>query len=570
MENEPDGLCSGECVQNRMMLWKAVEEGRENDVRSLLPETECDINGKDHRGCTLLSTAVALGLTTIVNLLFKKDGIDLNVKDDEGYTPLNEAASRGYEDIVSLLLVKEDVELNPRDMLDRTPLSAAAANGHEAIVSLLLKRDDIELNPRDIHGETPLSLALARGHEAVAALLLNQDDIDLGPDYSMERGYALLSTALEQGFQRMASSILQAKINHNPEIPTGRSPLSWAAEKNRMYQTKLLLNISTLNPNQHDSGGRTPLSRAAENNSISAVNLLLENSGVNVDCKDQDGSTPLLRAVVKQHNIVVFSLAARDTVTLHSLVQEGNLSPIEYLLDNGYAINTKDSQGQTPLHIAILNHHFEIADKLLSRGADVNVEDKHSTNPLSLAVQLQLRDFAELLLENFACMRGIKFKSWRKLYQEFHPQFCLHILERATGVRKVNFFSMNDTPPSETEIGRQLFLSSTYQAWSLTMLTFPEAVTASFANLPDSEDTNRIISYHQYNGQHSRAYTIAPVPTLQAGSGKSQITWEGFGVAWTWVDLREDDEPTQMTEGYQYFSMLQDGWIPEDGIEMFQ
>jgi hypothetical protein len=115
-----------------------------------------------------------------------------------------------------------------------------------------------------------------------------------------------------------------------------------------------------------------------------------------------------------------------------------------------------------------------------------------------------------------------------------------------------------------------LSLSSTYQAWSSIMLASHGVGRPSFTKLPDLEDTMRIMPYHQYSSLESRAYAIAPVPTLQVGSGESRITWEGSGVAWTMVDLGEDSGSARKTKDDRYFSMLQDGWIPDDGIELFQ
>nr|CEG05170.1 unnamed protein product [Fusarium clavum] len=149
--------------------------------------------------------------------------------------------------------------------------------------------------------------------------------MDLYFSGSMDIGYAFLSKALEKGLQTIASKILNTRISHNSEIPTGRSPLSWTAEKGRIGEMKLILQITTICPNVRDAEGRTPLSRAAENNSISAVHLLLENSDIDADYEDLDGRTPLLKAIENQHPIVVSILAGRDTVTLHSLVRKGDL-----------------------------------------------------------------------------------------------------------------------------------------------------------------------------------------------------------------------------------------------------
>lgn len=187
---------------------------------------------------------------------------------------------------------------------------------------------------------------------------------------------------MDRGLQDIASKILIAKISRNVEIPIGRSPLSWAAERNKTDQVRSILRIDTLDPNLRDAQGRTPLSRAAECDSISVVSLLLESSRIDVNIGDLDRRTPLSIAADTQNYAVVSILVTRDTVTLHSLVREGNLSSVEILLDNWYDINTKNDKGHSSLHVTVDNNRFDIAVKLLKRGADVNAEDHYSTTPL--------------------------------------------------------------------------------------------------------------------------------------------------------------------------------------------
>lgn len=82
----------------------------------------------------------------------------------------------------------------------------------------------------------------------------------------------------------------------------------------------------------------------------------------------------------------------------------------------------------------------------------------------------------------------------------------------------------------------------------------------------NSEDPNPFDSHHHYDSKGSRAFAIAQVPNFTLG----QIIWEGCGVGWTSDDLEKSSGSPQKTKDYQYYSMLQDGWIPDDGIELFQ
>ncbi|TXB96358.1 hypothetical protein FocTR4_00016756 [Fusarium oxysporum f. sp. cubense] len=382
----------------RTPLIKAASNGHGAIVRQLLERNDIDVNLGNDEGDTPLVEAAWNGHETVVSLLLGKTDIQPNARGESGITPLYTAAAEGHNIVVGLLLERDDIELNVKTSSDETPLFAAANNGHESVTKLLLSRDGIDLNV-NCHGDTPLSAALDRGHKVVSELLLYQEGNELEHNGSIDRGYFLLSKALDRGLQDIASKILIAKISRNVEIPIGRSPLSWAAERNKTDQIRSILRIDTLDPNLRDAQGRTPLSRAAECDSISVVSLLLESSRIDVNNGDLDGRTPLSIAADTQNYAVVSILVTRDTVTLHSLVREGNLSSVEILLDNRYDINTKNGVGQSSLHVAVDNNRFDIAVRLLSRGANVNAEDHSSTTPLCLAVQQKRRDFAELLLD---------------------------------------------------------------------------------------------------------------------------------------------------------------------------
>ncbi|KAH7232987.1 ankyrin repeat-containing domain protein [Fusarium tricinctum] len=556
-----------EAVQlTHRLLWTAVKEGRKERVSPLLRAEDIDINGSDHFDRTLLLIAADLPSSEIFMLLLDKDDTELNTKDRQGNTPLSLAVRNGDEAMATLLLAKDKIEVNPRDMMDCTPLHAAAFHGHEAITKLLLDRPDIELNPRNTTDDTPLHEAASNGHEVVTWLLLARDGIELNS--RNEAGYTPLVRALYGGTRLL----LSCSLTSLPQLGNSHWPLTIVLGRGERQENpvQLILGMATIDPNSHDAEGRTPLPRAAENNSISAVHLLLGDSRIDVDCEDLDCRTPLSRAIENQHNIVVSILAGRDTVTLHSLVREGNLPPMEILLDNGYDLDARDSKGQTSLHLAIFHNHFDIAEKLLSRGADVNAEDYSFTTPLSLAIRLERCNFAELLLCSCASIRGIKVESWRALYTGIPPQFNMYISETASGAQRVDFSNTADVLVNRSEIERLLCISSTYEAWWLSMDRIYGMCIPSPTTLSSSEDTMRMVSNYHCDSKRSTAFAIALVPNFQLAPKTGQvISWEGCGVGWTLDDFERSSGSTGKTRDHQYYSMLQDSWIPNHGIELF-
>lgn len=114
-------------------------------------------------------------------------------------------------------------------------------------------------------------------------------------------------------------------------------------------------------------------------------------------------------------------------------------------------------------------------------------------------------------------------------------------------------------------------LSSTYEAWLLSMDRTHGMWMPPPTSLSSLADTMRMVSNYQYDSKRSRAFAIALVPNFQLDPKKGQvIIWEGCGVGWTLDDFERSSGSTGKTRYHQYYSMLQDSSIPDDGIKLFQ
>ena len=79
---------------------------------------------------------------------------------------------------------------------------------------------------------------------------------------------------------------------------------------------------------------------------------------------------------------------------LHYAVIYYNLNTVQFLLDNGFSPNEKDSEGNTPLHYAVGNNLLECVKMMQNQGADPNVINNKKQNALHLAVK---NDNAEMV-----------------------------------------------------------------------------------------------------------------------------------------------------------------------------
>ena len=116
------------------------------------------------------------------------------------------------------------------------------------------------------------------------------------------------------------------------------------------------------------------LNEAADDGDLAKVRKLL-NKGYNVNERDSNGYTPLM-------------WVAGDS---------NRLDIVKALLDKGADVNLRADDGRTPLSISCFLGNTEVVKLLLAKGADVTATNRQGTTPLQQAVTYQRTEIADLL-----------------------------------------------------------------------------------------------------------------------------------------------------------------------------
>jgi ankyrin repeat protein len=125
-------------------------------------------------------------------------------------------------------------------------------------------------------------LMAGREHGAVVKMLLGTGKVDV--DSKDESGRTPLSWAAEKGRGPIVKMLLDiGKVDVDSKDNDGRTPLSWAAEKGCGAVVKMLLDIDTVDVDSKDEGGRTPLSWAADTGDVAVVKMLLDTGKVDIE-----------------------------------------------------------------------------------------------------------------------------------------------------------------------------------------------------------------------------------------------------------------------------------------------
>lgn len=130
--------------------------------------------------------------------------------------------------------------------------------------------------------------------------------------------------------------------------------------------------------------------------SISISDLLC---GLHVACANGDLSQ-VEYLLNNESNIDAWDIFSRTP--LHYAARNGHLEVVMLLLEYSVNTNVQDHQGLTPLHMAVQNGYIRIAESLLARNADVGAQDANKNTPLHLAVRANHIHIVNTLIESEA------------------------------------------------------------------------------------------------------------------------------------------------------------------------
>jgi ankyrin repeat protein len=122
----------------------------------------------------------------------------------------------------------------------------------------------------------------------------------------------------------------------------------------------------------------------------------------------KSGDLEKVKALLKANPDLVNSKDSNGETPLHIAAAKGYKDVAELLLANKADVNAKDSTDETPLHDAATDGHKEVVKLLLANRADVNAKDNDGLTPLHEAASqpqkgvLEYKDVVELLLANKA------------------------------------------------------------------------------------------------------------------------------------------------------------------------
>jgi len=303
-------------------------------VRALLQQGG-DVNGAQGDGMTALHWAAQNGDAELAQLLLASGAHIMATTRIGRYTPLHVAAQGGHP-LVARKLVDAKADVHAVTTTGALPLHFAAASGNAETIALLLDRG-ADINAREPQwGQTPLMFAAGSGRTEAVKVLLSR-----GAD------------------ARIAAKVVDISARNRRDAASSRERSARIAAIQKELAAKAAA-----------SAGPRPAALPAAGR-----------GGVRGDDMGNEPEPLGYADLVGAHGgLTALLLAAREGFTETAFA----------LLDSGADINQVSEADRTsPLLMATINGHFDLAMKLLARGASVTTESDGGATPLYGVLNMQ-------------------------------------------------------------------------------------------------------------------------------------------------------------------------------------
>ncbi|KAH3761631.1 26S proteasome non-ATPase regulatory subunit 10 [Pelomyxa schiedti] len=192
--------------------------------------------------------------------------------------------------------------------------------------------------------------------------------------------------------ERVSAMITSRQVTVDQPDSDKRTAFHWGCSRGDVAMASRLMELGA-DTQPVDGAGWTPLMSASSAGHVPIVQMLLRVPDIGVNTPNNQGNTALQYACSKGHVEIVQKLLAagakpsiRDrygNTSLHRASSSGHLAVVDLLLScRGINVDSKNQNGETPLHVAVSMRHKDIAMRLVAAGASPNEPDSDNTTPL--------------------------------------------------------------------------------------------------------------------------------------------------------------------------------------------
>ncbi|CAB0039782.1 unnamed protein product [Trichogramma brassicae] len=396
-------------------------------------------------GQTPLHLALACPQWKVAEVLLR-NGSDPNLISPAGSTALNVICKKGDKDeelanylktffeIADAYRRTVDVDVIDPNNKNRTPLQLAIERGQRKVFELLLRRG-ANPNLATKYGNTPLHYICQRDNDddliEIFFKICDEKHRLVPVDARNEWGQTPLIDAPFHGLTKVTELLLKRGANPCVTDNYGCSPLHWICESYVADDDKSSILVKKFFEIV-DLYGRTI--SFDDQNEYGLTPLHLAHRTVRVDVSNDYYETPLHCAVAGGLKKVTEMLLRKDVDPNVAGCKNTPLHVICNKKENDYdlakmlfevsdevhltvQVDAKDEEGNTPLHLALRNGHWNLIELLLEKGATVNSANAKGSTALHVVCEKDSDDESATSLKIFfdiseAHHRYLRIDAW--------------------------------------------------------------------------------------------------------------------------------------------------------------
>ncbi|XP_009416675.3 ankyrin repeat-containing protein At5g02620 [Musa acuminata AAA Group] len=359
---------------------------------------------------TVLHIAAKLGHTDFATRALSRQPFFLVIQNGQGDTPLHCAARAGHTPMVDVFIPHPPRRGDPERRLPymvnnvgNTALHEAALNGHDSFVEeLMAKAPGVSAVTNNVNGVSPLYMAVESGSASIVRRLLAATEASCdGPNGRT----ALHSAVLRSSPVEITRMLLQQRASLTRKADAaGLVPLHFAAARGDLEMVRLLLQNDASTAYLRDNGGASAIHVAASFGHVNVIKHLIETCSGCTEVRDGEGSNFFHVAISKRREQVVRFVATSPRLT--------------------DLLNEPDSDGNTPLHRAIISRDMAII-QMLSSSPSVKLSATNNRGQTALDVALS-NTRNRLVIKMFKVVidltnKGARFSDPQLLQDMVHP-----------------------------------------------------------------------------------------------------------------------------------------------------
>ena len=434
-------------------LHEASINGHSDVAKLLVDNSDKIINEKNHLKQTALHLAVISGHLEVVKILIEKNA-NAEILDSKYKSPLYYAIQLDRFEIV-IHLIENGATINSKRKNKFKPLYIAARKGDIVLAKYFVEKG-ADVNAKITkYQQTALHEATGKGHLTFVQFLIEQADAHIG--IKDKEGVTALHMACTQGHFEIVQYLVNKKAPIRAKDKEGNIPLHRAilGRDDKLDETATRRSIDIIQffleknkslIEEKNNGGNTALLLALKKGKLGFVEFLLEN-GANIKAKDKDlnnvahiafqrGLREYLKQFLESKNLKIDEKNAAGKSLLHLAIEEYDLQMATLLLSHGANFVVRDSDENTPLHLAARTGQTELIRNLIQKKGKkiakfLNEMNEDGNTPLHLAV----------IGEHFGAVQALVDRGANVLDRNCAGDDVMLLSAKTGNVEMVQFFS---------------------------------------------------------------------------------------------------------------------------------